>query len=119
MVKDDIVINIVKKEIEAISKQKKSFILSGFPKTRAQALALQRSGIFPDAFIILNMDNVKVENHCESKFKLYEKIFDKQVLNNKGSYISNHALEYNLSIKQVKQIYKNNFFEIDCNNNNR
>lgn len=64
MVRDDIVINIVKKEIESISKEHKSFILSGFPKTRVQALAMQRAGIFPDAFIILNMDDSKVENHC-------------------------------------------------------
>ena len=55
LVKDEIVINIVKKEIEAMNKDKKSFILSGFPKTRAQGLAMQRAGIFPDAFIILNM----------------------------------------------------------------
>ncbi len=59
MVKDEIVINIVKKQIQS-SKDKKSFILSGFPKTRAQALAMQRAGIFPDAFIVLNMDNSKV-----------------------------------------------------------
>ena len=55
LVKDEIVINIVKKEIETMNKEKKSFILSGFPRTRAQGLAMQRAGIFPDAFIILNM----------------------------------------------------------------
>jgi adenylate kinase len=71
MVKDEIVINVVKKEMEMIIKEKKSFILSGFPKTRIQALAMQKSGIFPDAFIILNLDENKVESYCENKFKTY------------------------------------------------
>ena len=48
-----------------MNKEKKSFILSGFPKTRLQALAMQKEGIFPDAFIILNMDSAKIELHCE------------------------------------------------------
>lgn len=58
-------INIVKKEIDAVMKEKKSFILSGFPRTRAQGLAMQRAGIFPDAFIVLNMDKPKIEHFCE------------------------------------------------------
>jgi len=39
--------------------------LSGFPKTRAQGLAMQRAGIFPDAFIMLNMDENKLPLYCE------------------------------------------------------
>ena len=62
-------IDIVKKEIEAVSKEKKSFILSGFPRTRAQGLAMQRAGIFPDAFIILNKNEQKVLSLCEEKFR--------------------------------------------------
>lgn len=61
------------------------------------------------------MDESKVSNYCESKFKINEKIFDKEVLNNRTKYIESHALEYNLNIKQVRETYKNNFFEIDCN----
>lgn len=56
---------MVKKEIELIQKEKKSFILSGFPKTRTQGLAMQREGIFPDAFIILNMSHEKILQCCE------------------------------------------------------
>jgi adenylate kinase len=119
MVKDEIVISIVRKEIESMSKERKSFILSGFPKTRTQALAMQRAGIFPDAFIILNMEEARVEGFCEAKFKTYEKVFDKEVVSNRGTFISNHALEYNLNIKQVKDIYKHNYFEIDCTSTNR
>lgn len=56
---------MVKKEIETIQKEKKSFILSGYPRTRVQGLAMQRDGIFPDAFIILNMPYNKVLQFCE------------------------------------------------------
>jgi len=43
--------------------------LSGFPKTRAQGLAMQKAGIFPDAFVIINMDNQRMFANCEEKFK--------------------------------------------------
>jgi adenylate kinase len=56
---------MVKKEIENIQKDKKSFILSGYPRTRVQGLAMQREGIFPDAFIILNMPYEKILHSCE------------------------------------------------------
>ena len=65
IVKDDIVTKLVRKEIEGIQKEKKSFILSGYPRTRVQGLAMQREGIFPDAFIILNMPFDKILQHCE------------------------------------------------------
>ena len=55
LVNDDTVVQIVKKEIETLQREKKGFILEGFPKTRVQALAMQRAGIIPDTFIILNL----------------------------------------------------------------
>jgi len=64
-VKDDIVTKMVKKEIDNIQKEKKSFILSGYPRTRVQGLAMQKDGIFPDAFIILNMPYEKILHSCE------------------------------------------------------
>ena len=59
-VPDDIVVDVVKKHIENLEKEKKSFILEGFPKTRVQGLALQRAGIIPDSFIILNLPEEKI-----------------------------------------------------------
>jgi adenylate kinase len=64
-VRDDIVIQIVKREIDNLQKDKKSFIIEGFPKTRLQALALQRAGIIPDAFLILNLPQRRLEQSCE------------------------------------------------------
>lgn len=41
-VRDDLVIEIVKAEIEDLERKKLNYLLEGFPKTRIQALALQR-----------------------------------------------------------------------------
>lgn len=63
--RDDIVVQIVKQELENLQKEKKSFIIEGFPKTRVQALALQRAGIIPDAFVVLNLPRKRLEQSCE------------------------------------------------------
>ena len=34
-------------------------------------------------------------------------------------HVANHATEYFLNISQIKEIYKNNYFEIDCSQHNR
>lgn len=36
---------------------KKSWIIEGFPRTEAQAIALQKMGVIPDKFILLNQDD--------------------------------------------------------------
>lgn len=59
-VPDDIVTDLVKKHIENLEKENKSFVLEGFPKTRVQGLALQRAGIIPDSFIILNLPDEEI-----------------------------------------------------------
>lgn len=48
------------------------------------------------------------------KLKVYEKTVDKSILNNKMVHIANHAKDYLLHIQQIKEIYPNNYFEIDC-----
>jgi hypothetical protein len=56
---------MVKREMEAIQKEKKSFVLSGYPRNRVQGLAMQRESAFPDAFIILNMPYHRILQLCE------------------------------------------------------
>ena len=80
---------------------------------------MQRAGIFSDAFIVLNMDKPKIEHFCEEKFKTLEKILEKDIIAKKDTHVSNHATEYALNTSQIKEIYKNNYFEIDCSQNNR
>ena len=56
-VRDEIVIKLVKQQIEMIEQSGKSWIIEGFPRTEAQAIALQKMGVIPDKFIMLNQDD--------------------------------------------------------------
>ena len=55
VVDDEIVIELIKKEIEGYEKKHQSWIIQGFPRTRVQALSLQKMGIIPDKFINLSI----------------------------------------------------------------
>lgn len=55
-VKDETVIKLVKGHIDALEKERKSWIIEGFPRTRKQALALQKMGFILDKFILLDVE---------------------------------------------------------------
>ena len=61
-VPDEVVMELVKRELQQYETEKKSWIMEGFPRTRVQALALQRMGIIPDKFIILEINNDETYN---------------------------------------------------------
>ena len=50
---DEIVIDLVKRQVATLEKEGKSWIIEGFPRTKVQALSLQKIGVIPDKFIIL------------------------------------------------------------------
>ena len=56
IVEDSIVIELVKKQVESYEKDNLSWVIEGFPRTKTQALALQKDGIIPDRFIMLNVN---------------------------------------------------------------
>jgi adenylate kinase len=64
-VKDEIVIELVKMQIEQLEKDNQgstSWIIEGFPRTRLQAIALQKMGIVPDKFILLDIaENISID----------------------------------------------------------
>jgi adenylate kinase len=51
IVDDEIVSAIVLDRIQTIEQQKKGWIINGFPRTRAQAMMLQKWGVVPDRII--------------------------------------------------------------------
>jgi len=55
LVDDNIIIELVTSEIKECEEQGRSWIIQGFPRTKVQALALQRIGIIPDKFVLLNV----------------------------------------------------------------
>ena len=48
-------IELVKAEIAGYEKKAQSWIIQGFPRTRVQALSLQKMSIIPDKFINLDI----------------------------------------------------------------
>jgi hypothetical protein len=40
-----------------MEKEQKSYIIEGFPRTEVQAIALQKMGILPDNFILLQQSD--------------------------------------------------------------
>lgn len=56
-IKDEIVIELVQKQIQNLEKEKKSWIIEGFPRTRLQALALNKMHVIPDKLVLLNTRN--------------------------------------------------------------
>ena len=62
---DDVVIDLVKKEISDCERKNRSFIVSGFPRTKYQALSMQKLGIIPDKFILFTQS----EQNILSKIK--------------------------------------------------
>jgi adenylate kinase len=57
-VDDQIVIDLVQKEIELCEQEKMSWIIQGFPRTKVQALSLQKMSVIPDKFVQLQTKNV-------------------------------------------------------------
>lgn len=62
LVPDDLIIDVVLAKLNSPECQKTGWLLDGFPRTRAQALALQAAGIFADKVILLEVpDGILVE----------------------------------------------------------
>ena len=53
---DEVVIELVNQQIKEFEKNMKNYVIEGYPRTRAQAIGLQKIGIFPDNFFILTLN---------------------------------------------------------------
>lgn len=106
-VKDDIVIKLVRQQIELMEQDKKSWIIEGFPRTEAQAIAFQKMSVMPDKFILLTQDDATTfakvietltpDNNKPSLIK----VEDPQ---ERSKLAANAVAEYNLHIKGLKRI---------------
>ena len=103
-VRDEIVIEIVKKHLEQLEIENKSYILEGFPKTKQQGLALQQAGIIPNTFIILTMSDLRIFESCVQKLNQEVDMngdsdswnYNHIPIKNREEIASNHAQEYKL-----------------------
>ena len=50
-------IDLVQEQIQECESKGKSWIIQGFPRTKVQALSLQKMGIIPDKMLLLKVKN--------------------------------------------------------------
>ncbi|CAI2369171.1 unnamed protein product [Moneuplotes crassus] len=111
---DDIVIEIVTKSIEQLEKEKRNWIIEGFPRTRKQALALTEMGFIPDRMILLDVKDELTKERIKQNLTSEEAIVE--VDPEKIPSISQDALEeYQTHIEGVKEIYKGIICCVDGN----
>ena len=63
-VDDSLVNQVMLQAIHHLQEENKNVILEGYPKTRLQALHLQREGIIPDSLILINLDERGIQEGC-------------------------------------------------------
>lgn len=109
---DDIVIELVTKIIQQYEKEKKNWIVEGFPRTRAQALALTKMDFIPDRMILLEVkDKLTKERVIENLGQE-----DAPEITKDPAEIADMVVaEYKTHIEGVKDIYSGNISIIDGN----
>lgn len=107
---DNVIGYVIKNHILKCENEFKNWILEGYPRTKAQALSLQKIGIIPDKFILLNVDKDK------SIEKIKKSMIDDGT-NHVGEELDTAAevalSEYDLHIGGVKDCYKQFIYEAD------
>lgn len=109
---DDIVIELVTKSIQQYEKEKKSWIVEGFPRTRAQALALAKMDFIPDRMILLEVDDKL------TKERVIESLAQEdapEVIKDPVEIAESVVTEFKTHIEGVQDIYKGNIAVIDGN----
>lgn len=108
LVDDQIVIDIVSKEIEACENEKSSWIIQGFPRTKVQALALQKMGIVPDRMILLNVkQSASLARLKNNLISINQSLYGPEL-----EEIANSCLqEYELNMRGVKSAFNQFIFE--------
>ena len=67
-VPDDIVIEVLKDHLATLE-DGKDILIEGFPKTIYQSMAMQRTGILADMFLLVNHSQEQMENFVVKKFE--------------------------------------------------
>lgn len=66
-VPDETVMKVLKNHLDSLD-QEKDIIVEGYPKTLYQSMALLKSGIIPDLFIVMNFSNERAKEYSKRKF---------------------------------------------------
>lgn len=110
-VDDEIVIRLVKQEIDKLEANKESWFLQGFPRTKVQALSLQRLRIVPDKLIHLNLPQKAVVNKISTNVTaLNSNIYGSEL---DQLCLRLHA-DYMLNLNAIRDSFKQFIFEYDA-----
>ena len=102
---------MVKKQILSYEKENLSWIIEGFPRTKVQALSLQKIGVIPDKFLVLDVKKstsvTRVKNNLiQANTVLYGPELED---------VANQAIdEYDLHIKGVKSAFNGFVYEYNA-----
>jgi adenylate kinase family enzyme len=64
-VPDTAMIEAVKAKVDAFEAKRKSYVIVGYPRTKVQAIALQRAGVIPERVVVFQGDR----DACVSNFR--------------------------------------------------
>ena len=106
-VEDEIAIELVMKQIDEFEKEKKSWIIEGFPRTREQALELAKRNFILDKFVLIDVDDSTTLDRLSDTLKSEEE----GGLTDMGEILrlSQRAIkEYKYHIEGVKEIIQGN-----------
>lgn len=100
---DDVIIELVRKAVADCEKDNKSYIITGFPRTQKQALALQSMGVVPDKIIV--MRNAKKALLYQSKKNLQEVGDSKLSGAALDKKVEDMQEEYEFQLKGVREVF--------------
>lgn len=108
LVEDELVIDLLKKELIKLEKDNVSYIVEGFPRNRVQAMFLQSVGLLPDNVIVLTSSRQRSEERIQEKLIANHK--DKN-FDFKGP-AKQSVDESDLNLNSVKEVFKGFFADI-------
>ena len=101
---------MVQKRIQEAEAENQSWILSGFPRTKVQALSLQKMAVLPDQFIKLDIEKhmslASIKTKC---FDQNSALFAAEVEQLSQQIYS----EYELNMRQVEELFSQFIYHFD------
>jgi len=109
LIRDDLVIEIVKKEVTVAKSKGTGWILDGFPRTKVQAQALQTCGVYLDRVLLLNGSEKMIRQKYAVKMNAAGQDIEKQ-----EDAINRRLQHYFRHIVNVAECFKNVIRQIDA-----
>lgn len=104
-------IDLVEGAIKAAEEKNHSWILQGFPRTKVQALALQKMGIIPDKFMLLNIKpQASVARIKNNLLQITPSLYGAEL----EDHANNSLQEYDVHLAGVKEAFNQFIFEYDA-----